>query len=513
MYHNYFFLKRLAKSIQQETVGKELLLCFSQNKDELILGFANADEEFYIRANLDANISMLSFPPEYARANRNSVDLFKNLIGIAVKEVSPFLFDRSFQMIFENNDSLIFKLHARRSNILLCSEGRITEIFRNNLAQDVAIVPNELHKKIEVTKENFSQHDNDPTKLIPALGRKVREYLEKEDYFLLNLDERWTNFQQLLEKLDTNPIFLHENNSSIHLLSTSEHFTENPIVASNWLYDKKAIGFYFDKEKNQAISQLKQQIKKSESYISKTKQKLNQLKNARNPEEMANIIMANLHQIKTGIEKVKLADFYTNNEIEIKLNNKLSPQKNAENYYRKAKNRNVEIDQLNENILAKVNLVEKLSQQVLEIEEIQDFKRLRKFIKVSSPEKNSKKDKKQLPYHEHIIDGWSILIGKNAKANDELTLKIAKKNDLWLHAKDVAGSHVIIKERSGQNFPKDIIQTAAEYAAYYSKRKTDSLCPVIVTHKKYIRKMKGAPAGQVIVEKEEVVMVTPTSPQ
>ncbi len=97
----------------------------------------------------------------------------------------------------------------------------------------------------------------------------------------------------------------------------------------------------------------------------------------------------------------------------------------------------------------------------------------------------------------------------NAQRNDELTLKYAYKEDLWLHAKDVPGSHVIIKHQSGKNFPKDVIERAAQLAAYYSKRKTDTLCPVAVTPKKYVRKRKGDPAGMVVVEREEVVMVEP----
>jgi predicted ribosome quality control (RQC) complex YloA/Tae2 family protein len=90
-----------------------------------------------------------------------------------------------------------------------------------------------------------------------------------------------------------------------------------------------------------------------------------------------------------------------------------------------------------------------------------------------------------------------------------LTLKLSHKDDLWLHAKDVSGSHVIIKYQSGKNFPKDVIERAAQLAAYNSKRKNESLCPVMVTAKKYVRKRKGDPAGAVVVEREEVIMVEP----
>jgi predicted ribosome quality control (RQC) complex YloA/Tae2 family protein len=104
-------------------------------------------------------------------------------------------------------------------------------------------------------------------------------------------------------------------------------------------------------------------------------------------------------------------------------------------------------------------------------------------------------------------------VGKNAKANDELTLKYAFKEDLWLHAKDAPGSHVLIKHQSGKNIPVNVIERAAAYAAYYSKRKTDTLVPVIYTPVKYVRKKKGAAAGQVFVSQENVLMTPAQGPQ
>lgn len=101
------------------------------------------------------------------------------------------------------------------------------------------------------------------------------------------------------------------------------------------------------------------------------------------------------------------------------------------------------------------------------------------------------------------------MIGRNAKNNDLLTQRYTYKDDLWLHARDVTGSHVVVKYKAGKTFPKSVIERAAELAAWYSKRRTDSLCPVIVTPKKYVRKPKGLAEGQVLVEKEDVVLVVP----
>ncbi|WP_436517380.1 NFACT RNA binding domain-containing protein [Ekhidna sp. To15] len=509
MFHNYFFLKRLAPELEKELKGLVLLECFSQNKDELILGFGDPEREFYIRANLDPNVSLLSFPDQFARAGKNSVDLFPTLLDKKVTGVSVFNYERSFQLEF-GDEALIFKMHARRANILHCQNLEVINLFRKSLDADLEINPKDLHKEIVISEQQFAIAGNNPVELIPALGKEVKAHLEQSKFFDLPGDEKWAHFQQLLDQLNSNPIFLHEG-PAISLIISGTEKTKSAIEASNWLYNKTVRSFYFDKEKSVGINKLKQRIKKSESYISKTRSKLEQVENARSPEEIANILMANLNSLQTGLTKAVLHDFYTDQPIEIKLNRDLSPQKNAENLYRKSKNRHQEIDTLKDNIAAKETLIEKLSRQILHIQDISDTKELRKYLKDHGLTQMEKAQNENRPYHEFEVEGWQILLGKHAKANDELTLKVANKNDLWLHAKDVAGSHVVIRQKPGQNFPNHIIEIAAALAAANSKRKTDSLCPVIYTQKKFVRKMKGAPAGQVIVEKEEVVMIEPAN--
>jgi predicted ribosome quality control (RQC) complex YloA/Tae2 family protein len=142
------------------------------------------------------------------------------------------------------------------------------------------------------------------------------------------------------------------------------------------------------------------------------------------------------------------------------------------------------------------------------IDEESELKSLRKKIEDAGKPKKEKQAT-PLPYHEFEFKGFKILVGRNAEANDLLTFKHSFKDDLWLHAKDVAGSHVLVKYQSGKSFPKDVIERAGELAAYNSKRKTDSLCPVVFTPKKFVRKRKGDPAGTVVVEKESVMIVVP----
>jgi predicted ribosome quality control (RQC) complex YloA/Tae2 family protein len=510
MFSNYFFLKRLTTALGTKIKGLELIACFSQNKDELILGFASEVAEFWIRANLDPNISMLSFPISVPRARRNSVDLFKPITGIKVESTSIFKFERSFKVSFENDQSLIFKMHGRRANVLLADSNHVIEIFRNSLSSDLALIPDELNKEIDLSPSSFAQCDFNPTTLLPALGKEIQKYWDA-NFSSLDDQDKWTQFEKLLVELDTNPIYLNEEDININLTPTPNSLeTRDPIEASNWLYTKKIRDFYFEREKNQSLNQLKQQIKKSENYIFKTSEKLRLIKAQRNPEEIANILMANLALVKTGLSQVVLNDFYQNDFLEIKLNPKLSPQKNAENLYRKSKNRHQEISALEQNIAEKEKRIKSINKQIAQLEEVDNSKKLKEFNKKNKLKNEPRSQTRNDPYHEFELDGWKILVGKNAKANDELTLKIATKNDLWLHAKDVSGSHVIIKQHPGQNFPIDVIEYAASLAAYNSKRKTDTLCPVVYTPKKYVRKPKGSLPGVVIVEKEEVLMIEPS---
>ena len=107
--------------------------------------------------------------------------------------------------------------------------------------------------------------------------------------------------------------------------------------------------------------------------------------------------------------------------------------------------------------------------------------------------------------------GTTILIGKNAKSNDTLLNTYSKKEDLWLHVKDTPGSHVIIKCTNSNIFPIEIIEKAAQLAAHYSKRKSETLVPVSYTPRKYVRKRKGDPPGMVRVDREKVILVTPAN--
>jgi predicted ribosome quality control (RQC) complex YloA/Tae2 family protein len=258
------------------------------------------------------------------------------------------------------------------------------------------------------------------------------------------------------------------------------------------------------------ISLLNARLQSSERYYQKNFDKLAEIERDTNYKTWADLLMANLHIISPGTEVIHLPDFYHPGKIiTIKLKKELNAQKNAAVFYKKAKNQHIEIERLQESLENKEKEIQKIKDDLAALQTINDLKTIRRKAEERGLTKTNDAPEQPLPYHEFIVNGFRIWVGKNAKQNDELTLKFAYKEDLWLHAKDVAGSHVIIKHQSGKNFPKDVIERAAELAAYNSKRKTETLCPVIFTPKKYVRKRKGDPAGAVVVEREDVIMVVP----
>lgn len=510
MFHNYFFLKRLANALNETLTGLELLECFSQNKDELILGFADSDQTVYLRANLTPPIGLLQLTDDFKRARKNSADIFSNHIGKQVTKVFPFRYERSFFIGLQDGTEIIFKMHGTRSNILCSQNNKITVLFRQVLKADLEIDPAQLDKHLDLSIEQFELVNGDPVKFLPALGKEVRSYLHARNYNDQNLISKWQMMQNVLHQLESNPLMIYDSNGKpvLSLLSTGESeifSSKDAVEACNAFYSLFTRNHYLTFEKNTAQKPLEEQIKKTKNYLIKTEQKLEAVKNQRGYEEIANIIMANLHQIARGSSEVSLNDFYRDESLTVKLNPNLSPQKNAENLYRKSKNQQIEINKLEENIANRKEQLVQLKKKLGTIESTSNIKEIRAI----QPVKKTKDQDKPLPYFQYQFRGYDIMVGRNSRANDELTLKIANKDDLWLHAKDVPGSHVVVRHQAGRAIPKDVLEYAAELAAWYSKRKTDTLCPVIYTPKKYIRKRKGDPAGAVVVSKEDVILVEP----
>jgi len=537
MQNNYYFLRKLSKALAQkfntsffegfeesnfnvnQVSSFKIGTCFSQSKDELIIGFYNANQEIYLRAALFSDFSCLSLMEDFHRAKRNSVELFEEILDKKLIAITQFKNERSFVLHLEADFHLLFKMHGRRSNVLLFDRSNFIRGFHKKMENDKTLAWKNLDRKLDISWERFESLEGNFTKFLPTLGKEAKKYILTQAYENKSLEEKWDFFQKFIKNLEnTEKYYIIQEKQLPELWLFPTENEENILFESsqvlevlNELFFRYVRNKALFSEKNLVFRQLQKQVKKTENYINKNFTRLSEILDSSRNEEIANILMANLHQIPERIKEITLFDFYNEKDIKIKLKDSFSPQKNAEVYYRKAKNEKIEKEKLEQNITLKENELKTLKQHLQILDKIENIKELRKYLKENNLNQQNKKQEKMLPelFRTFQYQGFEILVGKNAKNNDMLTQHYAKKEDLWLHAKDVSGSHVIIKHQSGKKFPSDVIEKAASLAAFYSKRSQDTLCPVIYTSKKFVRKTKDLLSGQVIVEKENILMVIP----
>ncbi|MBR5328575.1 MAG: NFACT family protein [Firmicutes bacterium] len=232
------------------------------------------------------------------------------------------------------------------------------------------------------------------------------------------------------------------------------------------------------------------------------------------------ILSANLWQVKNNIAEVTLENFYDNNApITIPLQTELSAADNASRYfkrYNKAKAaRNAILEHLEKN-REELAYLESLCYQCETAINDDDLAATRSELMHSGylKEKPNQKNKKEkfdapLPPIETEYMGYTILIGRNNKQNDRLTLKTAQKDDLWFHTKNIPGSHVIIRKKDNEEIPEEVIYRAAQYAAYHSKAQSSPKVPVDYTEVKQVKKPNGAKPGMVIYFEQTTIMAEP----
>jgi hypothetical protein len=494
--------------------GGCILECFSQNKDELMVGISvGEDKDIWLRAELSNGAGFLSVFGDYHRARANSVDLFQEIIGRHIVLLETSEFDRSFRLLLDDGGMLIFKMHGNRSNIVYCHDAEKTNrIFRNNLIEDRLLTWSSLQNELDLGLSKFVSVDGALNKFIPTLGPMPIAWAKQEGYELLDIREKFDFAISLLRSLVQPKYYIvrWQDKPHLSLLPIGEIVWEpkDAVEAAEAFTVAYGKYLYHEREQVDALVLVRKRIRQTEQYILKNEMQFNSLVSAIPNEEIGHLLMANLHNIKWGMKEVTLEDFYRDAPITIKLKSDLKPQDNAARYYRKAKNEQKEQQQLLDNITYREQQLREYKAAEKFITECTVVHELRKYIKthvnlLKAP------DAASLPYNEVVFEGYRVWIGRNAEANDQMLSKHAHKNDLWLHARNVAGSHVIIKFMAGSNFPSSVIRYAAGVAAWHSKAKTETLASVIYTPKKFVRKVKGAHAGAVMIDREEVIMVTP----
>ena len=234
--------------------------------------------------------------------------------------------------------------------------------------------------------------------------------------------------------------------------------------------------------------------------------------------QLGDIVTANIHRIKKGQTLLQAEDFYDPDMkvIEIPLSPILSPQQNAGKFYKdytRMKNAEKELTRQLELGEQELQYLESVLEELdrastdAELDEVRQELAEGGFVKGDAGKKRMKPKKTQ-PMRFESTDGYSIYVGRNNRQNDELIFKLARKDDIWLHAQKVHGSHVIIS-CGGTTPPDDTITQAAQLAAFYSEHKGGQNLPVDVTPVKQVKKAPGNKPGMVIYHSYKTVIVNP----
>lgn len=269
----------------------------------------------------------------------------------------------------------------------------------------------------------------------------------------------------------------------------------------------------FERPLNSLKSLVRGKISRLEKTLGRVRKDLKHASMYNDYKAQADQLMANLDKIKKGDKEVELEDFVSEEKRKILLDPSLSPVENAQRLYKRYKKlkrgqeklakREVELEM-------ELKYLQEVEGNLERADDVEDLIGISAELKAEGYIKEIQGERERVTPsgpHEFTVDGYKIMVGRNGKQNDEL-IRQATKTDLWLHAKDMPGAHVIIKTGNRpERVPEPVLYKAAQLAAYYSKGRDAIKVPVMYTLVKYLRKPKGARPGLVICQKEEGTII------
>ena len=260
---------------------------------------------------------------------------------------------------------------------------------------------------------------------------------------------------------------------------------------------------------------IKNELKKDRRKVKKLNKELDDASKADQYRIRGEILTTYLGKLKPGMDSITLPNFYDDNKpLKISLSPELSPSRNAQKYFTKYDKLKASVVHVNEQLKlanAEIDYFENIQNQIelaspADIQEIRLELQEEGYIKRKHKGKKQRKVRASKPEQFHTSDGTTVLVGKNNLQNDRLSFKTANKNEIWLHVKDIPGSHVVIRDTNPSD---ETILEAAQLAAYFSKGRDSDNVPVDYLPVKRLRKPNGAKPGFVTFTGQKTLRVTP----
>ena len=535
-----FFLHHMVEELRRELVNGRIQKINQPFEQELVL---------QIRSNRQSHRLLLSAHPVFGRIQLTQTTfenpaqpstfimvLRKYLQGALIESIEQVENDRIVEITVSNKNeigdhiqaTLIIEIMGKHSNILLVdkSSHKILEVikhvgfsqnsYRTLLPGSTYIAPPsteslnpftvkdeklfEILQTQELTAKNLQN-------LFLGLGRDTANELEN-----ILVSDKLSTFRNFFGQ-ETKPYLTETSFSPVPFEnSVGEPFSSLSDLLDTYYKDKAER----DRVKQQAselIRRVENELQKNRHKLKKQEKELLATDNAEEFRQKGELLTTFLHQVPNDQDQVTLDNYYTNQPITIALDKALTPSQNAQRYfkrYQKLKEAVKYLAELIEETKATILYLESvetvLNQAGLEeIAEIREELIQTGFIRRRQREKIHKRKK---PEQYLASDGKTIIyVGRNNLQNEELTFKMARKEELWFHAKDIPGSHVVI---SGNLNPSDEVKTdAAELAAYFSKGRLSNLVQVDMIEVKKLNKPTGGKPGFVTYTGQKTLRVTP----
>ena len=537
-----FFLHHMVEELRAELLNGRVQKINQPFDQELVL---------QIRSNRQSHRLLLSAHPVFGRIQLTETTfenpaqpstfimvLRKYLQGAVIESIEQIENDRIVEITVSNKNeigddiqaTLIIEIMGKHSNILLVdkSSNKVLEVikhigfsqnsYRTLLPGATYIAPpstealNPFTIKDEKLFEILQTQElsaRNLQKLFQGIGRDTATELERQ-----LLSDKLTTFRNFF-KQETNPCLTDKSFSCVPFSNKLDVDFSSLSQLLDVYYKDKAERDRVKQQASELIRRVENELQKNRQKLKKQEKELLATENAEEFRQKGELLTTFLHQVPNDQDQVVLDNYYTNQPITIALDKALTPSQNAQKYFKR-------YQKLKEAVKYLTELIEETKSTILYLESVEtvlnqagldEIAEIREeliqtgFIRRRQREKIQKRKK---PEKYLASDGKTIiLVGRNNLQNEELTFKIARKDELWFHAKDIPGSHVVI---SGNLNPSDEVKTdAAELAAYYSKGRLSNLVQVDMIEVKKLNKPTGGKPGFVTYTGQKTLRVTPDS--
>jgi len=520
--NNYYSLHHQCSYLNSLLIDSLFVSAISRKKRTLEINFRTNESNFTLLFH--AVVQSAVFVQEANQTRKsNTASFFEELDGKRLNSITLDPNDRIIHINFDDNFVISMVAFGPSANAYLKKDQVDIDSFRSPTTpksapsfsigslDQVAVRPNPRDKILE-RNPRFPRH------LIERLIQRHQLNLV-DDAELCMLVDSWTN------KLEQQPVYRRLSDNSLCLLDDSlipdendHRYTDiNNLIRECWYHreirDKSA------QRMDQVRGELLAQQRKLNAMLHGLQDVDRSEQRAESHERTGHILMAYSYLGIATQELVELDDiFESGKKVQISVKKGLSFSENAQLYYVKSKNTRKSIvankDRMVD-IQRKLQIIDGMITSFQNVDGTRTLDRwlkenddsLRQMIPLSSTGQVAAR-----PWHTLWADGYEVWIGKSATGNDELT-QAAHKEDIWMHARHVPGSHVVIRMSRRTDFPpKNVLETVAAWAAWHSKAKSAGMVPVAATKRKHVRKPKGAAPGSVLVDKEQVFLVEPVKP-